>query len=164
MSGFLQESDMRFASLIRSVLAFGACAAALTLIPFAALSQSTFPPVPKVLVAVNPITNRVYVVDEAANAVRVLDEAAGTTRVIPVDLRPQFIAVNPATNRIYTSNNNSGSITVIDGLTEGTTNLAVGSLGPMVVDASRNLIYIVRLSSASFDEVTYLFGDTNNQY
>ena len=155
---------MRLFSLVRDALALFAFAAALCLVPFAAVSQTAFPPVAKVLVAVNPITNRIYVVDEFANAVRVIDESAGTTRTIPVDTRPQFIAVNPATNRIYTSNNNSGSITVIDGATETTTTLPIGSLGPMAIDATRNLIYIVRLSSAQYDEVTYLSGNTNEQY
>jgi DNA-binding beta-propeller fold protein YncE len=156
MSGFHKESDMRFASLIRSVLAFGACAAALALIPFASLAQ--FPPVGKVHLAVNPITNKTYALDELGNAVVVVDPD-GSTRSVPVGTRPQFIAVDPAANRVYIANNDGGlSMTILDGATDTNltpTPLAVGSLGPFAIDASRGLVYIVRLSSAARDEVTY---------
>ena len=61
----------------------------------------SFPPSPKQLVAVNPVTNKVYVANEAANTVTVLDEATNTTKTIPVGNRPQFIVVNPLTNRVF---------------------------------------------------------------
>jgi len=147
---------------MRSILAFFA----VLLASFAASAQS-FPPSPRVLVAVNPITNKVYVANEAANTVTVLDEAHGTTTTIPVGSRPQFIVVNPVTHRVYVNNGGESSITVIDGATDTNltpTPLPVGSQGPMAVNTETNLVYIVRMTSLATDEVTFLNGNDNTWY
>src|SRR5690349_6614102 len=108
---------MRFASFVRSLLALGACAAALGLIPFSVLAQG-FPPIGKVQLAVNPITNKVYALDEFGARVTIVDPD-GTTRTANVGSRPQFVAVDPAANRVYVANADSGlSNTILDGATD----------------------------------------------
>jgi len=66
-------------------------------------------------IAVNTVTNRVYVADDFGNRVLIVDgvtnSLAGSVAVGP---HPRRLAVNPATNRIYVSLDD-GSIAVIDG-------------------------------------------------
>jgi len=130
-------------------------------------SAVDFPPSPRVLLAVNPITNKVYALNESAGTVTVLDAANATTKTITVGSRPQFVVVNPLTNRIYVNNGGEATITVIDGGTDTNltpTPLAVGSQGPMAINAETNVIYIVRMSSVATDEVTFLNGSDNTWY
>jgi YVTN family beta-propeller protein len=129
--------------------------------------NAPFPPSPRQLVAVNPITNKVYIANEAANTVTVLNNATNTTTTIPVGNRPQFIVVNPLTNKIYVNNGGEASLTVIDGETD--TNLTptpypVGSQGPMAINAESNVVYIVRMTSVATDEVSFFNGNNNTWY
>ena len=70
-------------------------------------------------VAVNPVTNRVYVADECgAGYVTIIDGSTDT--VIGPDLvsgaSPNALAVNLVTNKIYVTNSGGSTMTVIDGL------------------------------------------------
>src|SRR3954468_24673958 len=114
MSGFQKESGMRFTSFVRFAPAFAAFATALALFPLTVLAQG-FPPIGKVQLAVNPITNKVYALDEIGARVKIVD-TDGTTRTGAIVTRPQYIAVDPAANRVYVANNDSNSsITILDG-------------------------------------------------
>ncbi len=155
---------MKLVQFLRQAALPVAAAFSMCLAPMEAFSQ--LPPAPKVTVAVNPITNKVYVVNEMGNTVTVIDEAAGTRRVVPVPGRPQFIAVDPAANRVYVNTGNDSSLTVLDGSTDTNltpTPLALGSLGPMAIDSARGIVYVVRLTSAARDEVTF-FNATNQTW
>ncbi|HET9580575.1 MAG TPA: Ig-like domain repeat protein, partial [Usitatibacter sp.] len=142
-------------------------AAALAVAGFAfpAFAQSTWPPTPPVKLAVNPITNKVYVANASANTVTAFNATTGTSTTIAVGSSPEFIAVNPATNRVYVDNTRDASLSVIDGATDtlvGT--LPIGSSGPISVNPVTNIIYIVRLTGTGSDEVTFLDGATDNSY
>src|SRR3954471_19670343 len=52
-------------------------------------------------VAVNPVTNRIYVVNEFSNDVTVIDGATRAATRVAVGKRPQYIAVNTRTNRVF---------------------------------------------------------------
>jgi YVTN family beta-propeller protein len=106
-------------------------------------------------IAVNGVTNKIYVANELSNSVTVIDGATQATTSVSVGNRPQHIAVNTATNRIYVSNGDS-SQTVIDGATLRTTMLPTGGNGPMVVSEATNSIYLLRLGNT--DEVTRIRG------
>ena len=150
---------------MRVCLSFFAALLVSVLTP-AAAQTSPFPPSPKQLVAVNPVTNKVYVANESANSVTVLDQTNDTTRTIPVGNRPQFIVVNALTNRIFVNNGGEASLTVIDGATDTNltpTPLAIGSQGPMAINNETNVVYIVRMTSVATDEVTF-FNATNNTW
>ncbi len=93
--------------------------------------------------AINPVTNKIYVVDEGSNAVVVIDGATNLLTSVPVGNYPVAVAVNTATNKIYVANADSNTATVIDGVTLGTTTVAVGT-GPFAVDVNpnTNMIYV----------------------
>ena len=55
-------------------------------------------------VAVNPVTNKIYVANMNSNNVTVIDGASNTTTTVSVGSGPQAVAVNPATNQIYVAN------------------------------------------------------------
>lgn len=90
--------------------------------------------------AVNPVTNKIYVANNCGNdpgcnspgTVTVIDGATNNTTTINVDYEPRHVAVNRVTDKIYVVNScfrcTSGTITVIDGPTNSTTTVNVGFL------------------------------------
>lgn len=133
-----------------------------------AFAQS-LPPTPAVQVAVNPVTNKVYAVDTGANAVTVLDASTGTSKSIAVGSGPQFVAVDPTRNQVYVNNSRDASLSVIDGSTDTVVAThAIGSMGPIAIDADpanlQNVVYVVRMTTAASDEVTYFYPPTPTWY
>jgi YVTN family beta-propeller protein len=109
-------------------------------------------------VAVNPVTNQVYVANQNSNSVTVIDGATNGTTNVTVGSDPDAVAVNPVTNQVYVANEGSNSVTVIDGATNGTTNVTVGS-GPQAVAVNpvTNQVYVANASSGT---VTVIDGAT----
>jgi YVTN family beta-propeller protein len=70
-------------------------------------------------VAVNPITNKIYVANSDSNNLTVINGTSNATSLVITGVNPDALAVNPITNKIYVANfgSASGSITVIDGRT-----------------------------------------------
>ena len=59
-------------------------------------------------VAVNPVTNKIYVANYSSNTVTVIDGATNsTTATVGVGVSPLAVAVNPVTNKIYVANYSS---------------------------------------------------------
>src|SRR5438876_11501503 len=58
-------------------------------------------------VAVNPVTNRIYVANNTSNSVSVINGADNTTATVAVGTNPTGVAVNQVTNRIYVANSRS---------------------------------------------------------
>ena len=52
-------------------------------------------------IAVNPVTNTIYVVNSNSNNVTVIDGATNATATVTAGSFPDAIAVNPVTNMIY---------------------------------------------------------------
>jgi YVTN family beta-propeller protein len=115
-----------------------------------------------VAIAINTVTNKIYVANEFSDDVTVIDGATNTTRSVKVGKRPQHIAVNSKTNRIYVNTGTDSSVAVIDGNTLAVTTLPVGSNGRMVVNEATNKVYVMRTGPT--DEVTIIDGATNNWY
>lgn len=97
-------------------------------------------------VAVNPITNRVYVASRNNDRLMVLDGATNEViDIIPVGDEPFGVAVNPVTNKIYVSTFEGGELYVI----YGPTNRVIGvvRLGPGLtyvgVNSVTNRVYAV---------------------
>ncbi|MCX6841729.1 MAG: T9SS type A sorting domain-containing protein [candidate division WOR-3 bacterium] len=110
-------------------------------------------------VAVNPVTNKIYVANYGSNDVTVIDGATNGTSTVATGSCPWGVAVNPVTNRIYVPNRYSGTVTVIDGATNGTTTVAVGDYPQAVtVNPVTNNIYVCNYRSSS---VTVIDGATN---
>jgi YVTN family beta-propeller protein len=98
-------------------------------------------------VAVNPVTNKVYVVNYGPDSynVSVIDGATLTVKAtIPTGQAPIAVAVNSRTNRVYVSVPYQQKLVVIDGATD--TPLPPITVGPgptgLAVDEATNTIHI----------------------
>ena len=89
-------------------------------------------------VALNPVTNKIYVGNSVSNNVTVIDGATNSTTTVtdPNASFPIAVAVNSVTNKIYVKNVNF-TVTVIDGLTNSTVTLSTPPpLIPLLVPIS----------------------------
>jgi YVTN family beta-propeller protein len=114
-------------------------------------------------VAVNPVTNQVYVGNAASSNVTVINGANNTvSATVTVGTAPFAMAVNPVTNKIYVANVTSSNVTVIDGnfnTTATTTMLTVGTTpNAVAVNPTTNQIYVTNGGSAN---VTVINGATS---
>ena len=92
-----------------------------------------------IAMAVNPVTNKIYVANYESANVTVIDGATNSTAVVSTGSRPSALAVNPETNKIYVTNSatDTNSVTVIDGATNATSTVSVGlSPSSVVVNPS----------------------------
>ena len=110
-------------------------------------------------VAVNPVTNTIYVANGGSQNVTVIDGATNATSTVSAGKGANAIAVNTLTNKIYVANQGAGSVTVIDGATNNTTSVTVGS-NPycLAVNPVTNKIYVANYNS---NNVTVIDGATN---
>ena len=136
-----------------------ACAIFVTSRPAAAQATVAVGNTP-VAVAVNPITDRIYVANEFSDTVTVVDGATNATQTVAVGRRPQHIAVNTRTNKVYVNTGGDSALYVIDGETLAVTPLALGSSGPVLVDESSNRVYVLRTGHT--DELTIV--EPNNTW
>lgn len=96
-------------------------------------------------VAINPLTERVYITSRDTDQLLVLDGATqALLAAIPVGEEPFGVAVNPATNRVYVAGFGDGRLSVIDGAANQViTELALGPrLSYVGVDTATNRIYV----------------------
>jgi YVTN family beta-propeller protein len=112
-----------------------------------------------VSVAINPVTNKIYVGNYGGNNVTVIDGATNKTTTIPNVHSPFSIAVNTETDRIYVANDANNSVTVIDGATNEPTTIAVPRPFSIAINPATNKIYV---SNIIADTVTVIDGATNS--
>lgn len=128
-------------------------------------------------VAVNSVTNKIYVANVFSGNVTVIDGATNSTTTVTdpnaAGLVPAAVAVNAVTNKIYVANNsragpNPGSVTVIDGATNSTTTItdpnAVTSVA-VAVNPVTNKIYVANegdYPGPNHGNVTVIDGATNS--
>ena len=113
-----------------------------------------------VAVAINPVTNKIYVVNQNSNNVTVIDGVTYSTVTVAVGSAPQAVAVDATIDKIYVANQNSDTVTVIDGTNNSTATVGVG-INPMAVAANpvTNKIYV---SNYRGNSVTVIDGATNS--
>ena len=75
--------------------------------------------------AVNPVTNKVYVANRNSATLGIIDGDTLGTSSVSVGGGPNDVAVNPVTNKIYVANQ-GGGVTVIDGTNNTTTTTPAG--------------------------------------
>ncbi|MDG6996406.1 MAG: YncE family protein, partial [Nitrososphaerota archaeon] len=96
-------------------------------------------------VAVNPLTNMIYISNQNDNSVSVVDGSTNTVvATIGVGNRPADITVNQYTNMVYVSNSFSNTVSTIDGYTNAvvsTLSLASEPIG-IVANPVTNKIYV----------------------
>ncbi|MGE5716545.1 MAG: YncE family protein, partial [Acidobacteriota bacterium] len=109
-------------------------------------------------VAVNVVTNKIYVAD-FAGSVRILDGITNATTAVTAGLWTSDVAVNPVTDRVYATNFGDGTVTVINGSTLATRTVPVGD-GPVSPAANpvTNKIYVANLHD---DTISVIDGRTN---
>jgi YVTN family beta-propeller protein len=127
--------------------------------------------------AVNPITDRLYVANLASNDVSVIDYGFGLNNLtvfnmtkVPVGVNPLGVAVDDNSNRVYVTNLISNSISVIDGLTNKVINNITGVLGPSAIDIDQNnkklfvvsefyrTVYVIDTSIPKIEKTFYVGG------
>lgn len=108
-------------------------------------------------VAVNPVTNKIYIVNSGSNDVTVIDGADHSTTDVDVGDSPCAVGVNPLTNKIYVANFGSNAVTVIDGSNDSvSTTVTVGDQpGAVVVNPVTDRIYVANYGS---DDLTIIDG------
>lgn len=136
-------------------------------------------------IAVNPVTNKIYVANmdncgtgpcDNFGSITVVDVASNSTTNIydPVVFGPHGIAVNSSTNKIYVSNfstttsSNDGGVTILDGITNSFIHVTDpnaqtgGCYGPVVdnlaVDPATANVYVANFCSSN---ITVINGLTN---
>ena len=124
-------------------------------------------------VAVNTVTNKIYVANILSNNVTVIDGATNSTTTVPAGPKPEAVAVNETTNKIYVANEGcgisdkcvgaiKGNVTVIDGATNSTTTVtdpnATGP-GAIAVDPVADKVYVANFFSSN---VTVIDGATDS--
>ena len=77
--------------------------------------------------AVNAVTNRIYLPDYESDNVTVIDGATNATSTVSAGIDPIAVAGNPVSNKIYVVNVNSNNVTVIDGATNTPTTVSAGA-------------------------------------
>lgn len=131
-------------------------------------------------VAVNPVTNKIYIANFLSSNVTVIDGATNTTTTLSdpnaIGLDAYAVALNPVTNKIYVANNNidragtnPGNISVIDGATNSTTTVTdPNAISPVdiAVNQATNKIYVANFgggpSSSNPGNVTVIDGAMNS--
>lgn len=114
-------------------------------------------------VAVNPVTNTIYVADAVDNYVTVINGATLATGSVATQSTPSALAINSQTDTVYVLNSGSNSVTVIDGLTNAvsaTITLPSTSYYPCAVALNQqtNMVYVADCGTAM---VVVINGATN---
>lgn len=119
---------------------------------------------PAQYLAINPITNRIYVI-QGDNSLAVLDTKTNKIlTTMKIGKMPYYMAVNTRTNRIYVSNFYDGTVSVVNGLTNRViSTIKVGERCDNIeVNSRTNLIYVSTTSLSSKNgKLVVLNGATN---
>jgi YVTN family beta-propeller protein len=111
-------------------------------------------------VAVNPVTNKIYVANNGSANVTVINGADNSTATVAAGTNPAAVAVNPVTNKSYVANLSSNNVTVINGADNSTATVAAGTNPQAVaVNPVTNKIYVANGNSAN---VTVINGADNS--
>jgi DNA-binding beta-propeller fold protein YncE len=116
--------------------------------------------------AINTVTNRIYVANYVGGTVTIIDGATDATTTVSVGT-PVAVAVNEATNKIYIATGSpvrpgSNGITVIDGATNSTTTITDPDMKfprALAVNPVTNKIYVANFIGS---HVTVVDGATNS--
>jgi YVTN family beta-propeller protein len=116
-------------------------------------------------VAVNPITNKIYVVNYEyvdglnKSSVTIIDGTSNKMTKVEVGESPGYIAINSVTNKIYVLDASNNSVTVIDGVSNETTKVPVGEHPiTLAVNPVTNKIYVVNSGRHNSELNKYVEG------
>ena len=101
-------------------------------------------------IAINTVTNQVYVSNNTDNTETFIDGVTLSTTTVNVGTAPTDVEVNPVTDKIYVCDFGSNMVTVIGGVTLATTTVGVGN-GPndAWVSPITNRVYVSNLNDST---------------
>ncbi len=110
--------------------------------------------------AVNPLTNRVYVANGLADTLSVVDGGTDTeVAEFAIGNGPTDVAVNTRTNRVYVVNFLDGNLKVVDGSDNSIdATIGISAARSVAVDEELNRIYV---TSQGTDKVAVVDGSSN---
>ena len=113
-------------------------------------------------IAVNPVTNMIYVTNENSKSVSVIDgQTNSVVKTISVRSQPAGLGLDTVSNKIYVANLNDNSISVIDGVTnEVVDTIHLENISPLqvTVNENTNKLYV---TDGSDDTVIVIDGSTD---
>jgi uncharacterized protein len=111
--------------------------------------------------AVNPVTNKLYVGDTDDSTLSVVDAKSGSANFVQVGEMPCAIAVDSRANRVYVANYASNSVTVLDGANDAVLATIPVGVHPQAVaaDSATHTIYVANTGSHS---VSVISGKDNS--
>ncbi len=80
-----------------------------------------------IAIAVNTVTNKIYVANFGSNNLTVINGADNTTSTVTTGTQPIAVAVNPVSNKVYVANFGSNNVTVVDGANNTTATITTGN-------------------------------------
>jgi YVTN family beta-propeller protein len=101
------------------------------------------------VVAVNQVTDTIYVTDSASNQVTVINGSTNVATTVGVGLVPGALALNTATNQIYVANVFGNTVSVIDGTSNVVTATVPVGINPVsvAINPGTNRIYVANSGS-----------------
>lgn|SRR5271165_913383 len=108
-------------------------------------------------VAVNPVTNTVYVANYYGGDLTVIDGATNRGATVAAGTNPCAIGANWVTNKIYVANFNSQDVTVIDGATNSTITVTAPEKSKL---DSLNVERLGHSNNSNVRPYTYSVGNT----
>jgi len=114
--------------------------------------------------AVNRVTNKVYVANNIGNSVSVINGETGNNEdTISVGKAPYYVGINEKTNMIYVPNNIDNTVSVINGVTGivDTTVLVGSAPRAAVVNKTTNKIYVPADFTSNQGNVFVIDGENN---
>ncbi len=114
-------------------------------------------------IAVNPVTNRLYVVNRSSFTLEVVDPVSGTmVTTVPLSYSPSGLTVDPVNNRVYVGVSNIPFLIIVDGatnfirdfLTVGNTAFADDIHG-VAFDAGNGKVFTANFTSNTVTRVQY---------
>jgi hypothetical protein len=94
-------------------------------------------------IAVNPVTNMVYVVGNTNNVVTVINGSTNQKTTVNVGVDPESIDIDTSTNKIFVADRAGSSVTEIDGATNATTTIALhGTPASLAVDSVTHKVWV----------------------
>ena len=116
-------------------------------------------------IALNPVTNKLYVANSGSNTVSVIDVSTHKVKSnITVGVRPNVAVFNLATNRLYVANSGSNTVSVIDGSTDtvkGNITVGIGPLGIAVEPGEGGIGNWIFVSNSGSNTVSVIDGSTD---
>jgi len=111
--------------------------------------------------AINPVTDKLYVTNEFSHTVSVVDTKTDeVVSTIQVGLRPYGLDIDPIVNRIYVTNIDSDTVSVIDGSTDKVVSEISSVSNPVgiTINSLRSMVYVTNIDENTLSMIDSVKG------